>query len=222
MRGVDGREIFMDDEDRWNGIFGLYEFNTTEQISIRRQREKRAKFKQKLKSRQVPSFAGLSLEQVDNRIRLVDVLAFVFMPNHLHLLLRQLMPAGISNFLKKFGTGRAMHFNAKYERKGTLFQGRFNASHIDGDEYLKTVFVYIHTNPASLIEPGWKEKGIVNMEKVKKFLEEYRWSSYPDYLGKKNFPSITERDFITKSFGGPAEIKNFVDAWISYKNKLIH
>ena len=148
-------------------------------------------------------------------------MAFAFMPNHIHLLLRQLIPNGISTFIHKFGTGRVMHFNARHERKGTLFQGRFGAEIIDSDEYLRTVFVYIHTNPISLIEPGWKDKGIVSAEKVKNFLEEYRWSSYSDYLGKNNLPSITERDFTLKSFGGSGKIKEFVDAWIDHKNIFI-
>lgn len=220
-RGVDGRQIFVDDEDRWNGVFGLYEFNTLGAVSIRRQREKRIKFKKELKSRKGPSFAGP--EQVDKRIRLVDILAFVFMPNHIHLLLKQLTPEGISTFIKKFGTGRAMHFNAKYQRKGTLFQGRFQAAHISGNEYLKTAFVYIHTNPISLVEPRWKERGIKNPRAAIKFLEEYRWSSYLDYIGKKNFPSITERDFGLRVFAeekddymrkGIETIKQFTESWI--------
>jgi hypothetical protein len=64
MRGVDGRPIFIDEEDCWNGIFGLYEFNTIEQVSIRRQRERREKFKQELKARKGPSFAGLINEML--------------------------------------------------------------------------------------------------------------------------------------------------------------
>jgi putative transposase len=218
MRGVDGRQIFSDDEDRWHGIFGLYEFNTTEAISIRRQREKRKKLKRELKSLQGPSLA--ELEQVDKRTRLVDVLAFVFMPNHIHLLLKQLIPDGISTFVKKFGTDRAMHFNAKYKRIGTLFQGRFDARHIGVDDYLKTAFVYIHTNPISLIEPGWKEKGINNLAGAKEFLETYRWSSYLDYLGKKNFPSVTQRDFMLTMMGGPDGACQFVNYWLDCKHGL--
>jgi putative transposase len=218
MRGVDGRQIFMDDEDRWYGIFGLYEFNTTEAIVIRRQREKREKFKKELKSRKGP--ASADLEQPDKRTRLVDVLAFTFMSNHIHLLLKQLVPGGITAFIQKFGTGRAMHFNKRHKRKGTLFQSRFDARLINNDEYLKTVFVYIHTNPISLIEPGWKEKGIVDLAKAKEFLETYRWSSYPDYLGKKNFPSITERDFVLEVMGGFDGVRLFVDYWLDYKHYL--
>lgn len=137
------------------------------------------------------------------------------MPNHIHLLLRQLRDGGIKDFMLKFGTGYAMYFNTRYERKGALFQGRFSARNISGDEYLKNVFVYLHVNPLSIIEPRWKEKGIKNPGAAIKFLEEYRWSSYPDYLDKKNFPSITDRDFMLKVFDGHDNIKKFVEAWIT-------
>jgi len=222
IRGVDGRLIFMDEDDHWRGIFSLYEFNTTECVTIRRQREKRKKFKAMLKVRRFPTPAELeSKMQEDLRDPLVEILAVVFMPNHIHLLLRQLKPNGISVFMQKLGSGYTNYFNSKHQRKGHLFQGAFQASRISGDEYLKIVFVYIHTNPISIIEPGWKEKGIKNPAAVTKFLEEYRWASYPDYLGKKNFPSITKRDFMTKVFGGQEKIKEFVDAWINYKHDIM-
>lgn len=225
-RGVDGREIFAGDEDRWRGIFSLYEFNNTETVTIRRQRQKRKLLKESLKSGR--SLAPAELAQIENQIKedkrdkLVEILSFVFLPNHIHLLLRQVKPSGISVFMQKFGSGYTNFFNAKYKRRGHLFQGKFNASHIGGDEYLKTVFVYIHTNPIAIIDPGWKEKGIKDPAAAIKFLEEYRWSSYPDYIGKKNFPSVTERDLFKKLFGSKQEMKEFVDAWVIHKYNLQH
>jgi putative transposase len=142
------------------------------------------------------------------------------MPNHIHLLVRQLKDGGITQFMRKFGTGYATYFNKKYNRKGHLFQGRFRAVHIKDNEQLKTVFVYIHANPISLIEPKWKEKGIKNSQKVIKFLENYKWSSYSDYLGKKNFPSLTQRNFLLKVMGGGEGCREFVKGWIEYKKEL--
>ena len=71
-----------------------------------------------------------------------------------------------------------------------------------------------------MIEPKWKEIGIKNPEKVIKFLEDYKWSSYPDYIGKKNFPSVTQRDFVLKIMGGKKGCKDFVEAWIKYKGEI--
>jgi putative transposase len=208
VRGVGDSEIFRDDGDYYRAIFSLYEFNTTEPIEIREQRRKR---------KLVKDAGGQSS---GTRDLLVAVLAFCFMPNHIHLLMRQLKDGGITQFMRKFGTGYAAYFNKKYNRKGHLFQGRFRAVHIKDDEQLKTVFVYIHANPISLIEPRWKEKGIKNSQKVIKFLENYKWSSYSDYLGKKNFPSVTKRDFLLKVMGGSEGCREFVEGWIKYKKEL--
>ena len=209
LRGVGDSLVFKDTDDYYRGIFSLYEFNTTVPIEIRRQREKR-----KLAKARGEQFSA------DNRDWLVEILAFYFMPNHIHLLLKQIKDEGITQFMRKFGAGYATYFNKKYNRKGHLFQSRFRAVHIKTTEQLKTVFVYIHTNGISLIEPNWKEVGIKNPENVIKFLESYKWSSYPDYLGKKNFPSLTKRDFLLKVMGGEKGCKNFVEAWIKYKKRI--
>jgi len=142
------------------------------------------------------------------------------MPNHLHLLLKQTKDNGISKFMQKVGTGYANYFNKKYNRMGHLFQGRFRAVHIKDDEQLKNIFVYVHANPISLIEPNWKEKGIRNPEKAIKFLETYKWSSYLDYIGKKNFPSVSRRKFISEVMGGSDDCKESVNDWIKYKNQI--
>ncbi|MBZ9569605.1 hypothetical protein KJA16_01640 [Patescibacteria group bacterium] len=85
---------------------------------------------------------------------------------------------------------------------------------------MKTVFVYVHTNPVSLIELKWKEIGIKDPERVIKFLEDYKWSSYSDYIGEKNFPSLTDREFILRIMGGEAGCREFVENWIKYKGEI--
>jgi len=208
-RGVGDSLIFKNKDDYYRGIFSLYEFNTTEPIEIRKQREKR----------KVSKDSG-GLTSADTRDLLVEILAFCFMPNHIHLLIRQLKENSITQFMRKFGTGYAGYFNKKYNRKGHLFQGKFQAVHVQDDEQLKTVFVYIHANGISLIEPGWKENGIGNPKKVIKFLENYKWSSYPDYIGRKNFPSITNREFLLKVMGGEKGCKEFIGNWVKYKVEI--
>jgi len=209
IRGVGDSLIFKDTNDYYRGIFSLYEFNTSEPVEI-------------IKKRRAKSFRKDRGELFsDTREPLVDILAFCFVPNHIHLLLRQINDNGISQFMRKFGAGYAGYFNKKYNRKGHLFQGRFQAIHILDNEQLRTIFVYIHTNPLSLIEPNWKKEGIKNFEKAIKFLEEeYRWSSYFDYIGKKNFPSVTNRKFMLKIMDGEESCRNFVKDWIKYKKAL--
>jgi len=123
--------------------------------------------------------------------------------------------------MRKIGAGYGIFYNKKYERNGHVFQGRYRAVHIKNNEQLMTVFVYIHTNPVSIIVPFWKEKGIDNIKEVKKFLEEkYRWSSYLDYLRNKNFPSLSSRNFLTEVMGGIEGCQKFVEDWLIFKKEL--
>ena len=215
LRGIDDNLIFRDINDYYRGIFSIYEFNNAKSVEILKRRREIQIIKKKLKKNGGPS-SSIS----DERDRLVEVLAFCFMPNHVHLLIKQLKDGGLTKFMSKVGTGYGRYFNKKYNRKGYVFQNRFSAIHIRDDEQLKTVFVYIHTNPTALIEPKWKEKGIKSPPKVIKFLGDYKWSSYPDYILKKNFPSVTERNFIWRIMKGERGCKKFVEYWVKYKGEI--
>jgi len=208
-RGVEKRPIFSNESDYYRAIFSLFEFNDKKHVIMRDRRRDRLYHKK------------IGQEQFSaTREMLVEILTFCFIPNHIHLLLRQLKDNGISRFMGKFGAGYATYFNKKYERVGHLFQGRFRAVHIKTNEQLQNVFVYIHTNPAELIDRGWREGGIKNPEEVIKFLENYKWSSYLDYIGKKNFPSVTQREFLVRVMGDKDNCKNFVNHWVKYKGKI--
>lgn len=220
-RTVGDTTVFDDEKDFYRGIFSIYEFNTLKPVTIREKRRIRRQFKKKNNYRRPTSviYAGSSEEWIDERDRLVDVLAFSFMPNHLHLILKQLKDNGITEFMKKVNGGYAKYFNEKYERMGHLFN-KFRAVHIKDDDQFRKIFVYVHTNLISLIEPGWKEKGIKNPDKVIKFLENNKRHSYMDYLGKKAFSSVTQRDFLLELMDGIKGCKSGVDDWIKHKNDL--
>ena len=213
LRALDNNLIFKNKDDYYRGIFSIYEFNNAKPITIQARRKARINFKKKTDKK------PLSI-QIDGRDKLVEILSFTFMPNHPHLLLRQIKNNGISKFMMKIGAGYGGYFNRKYHRKGHVFQNRFLSVHIKDEKQLKVVFAYINVNPLSLIEPNWKEKGIKNLKKISQFLENYKWSSYGDYIGKKNFPSVTDREFILRIMGGEKGCKELVENWIKHKTKL--
>ena len=217
IRALDDNLIFKDVNDYYRGIFSIYEFNNLKpvNISIRRRDRKIEKKKEKLIELGAQSFF------IDERKKMVEILAFCFMPNHIHLLIKQIEDGGISKFMQKVGGGYGRYFNDKYHRKGHVFQDTFKSVYIEDDKQLMTVFNYIHVNPLSLIEPGWKEKGIENLEKDIEFLENYKWSSYQDYIGKKNFSSVTERNFLLELWGGADKCRNAIQNWLEYKKDLI-
>ena len=220
LRGIDDNKLFKDTNDYYRGIFSIYEFNTINPVEIIRRRRDRIRLKIRLKKLQKVVGDPTSDQLSDSRNKLVEILAFCLMPNHVHLLVRQLKDDGIVKFMKKFGGGYARYFNLKHSRKGYVFQNRFLAVFIKTDEQLKIVFAYIHANPVSLVEPKWKEKGIRNFKRVIQFIKEYKWSSFSDYLGKKNFPSVTDREFMLETIGGEKACDEFVEDYIKYKGKV--
>lgn len=194
-RGVEKRDIFMEENDYLRFIHDLYEFNDTSPANPNNRR----------------IVGGTTSNNNKERDQLVEIICFCLMPNHFHLILRQLKEDGITQFMKKLGTGYAMYFNKKYERVGSLFQGRFKSILVGSDEYLVHLSRYIHLNPVGLVDQHWSKQGIESWPKVKKFLQNYRYSSYLDYIQIRNFPSVTSRDFLLSYFKAPEDYQNFVE-----------
>lgn len=202
-RGTDKRKIFFNKSDYFRFLHNLYEFNN-EKPAIQFSRS----------SQDVRGSAS-NIGKGGSQKKLVNIICFCLMPNHFHLILEQLTDDGISRFMHKLGTGYAMSFNIKYKRSGVLFQGKFKAVHIKNEEYLIHLSRYIHLNPVELKEKKWKELGIKNWKLINEFLENYRYSSYLDYIGKRNFPSIINNDLILKIFDNSEDnYKKFVQEWL--------
>jgi putative transposase len=140
-RGVEQRNIFLDDKDYLRFIHDLYEFNDeapAENIYY--------------KSISLESYE-VKPRKIRERKSIVEILAFCLMPNHYHLLLKQKKDNGISKFMQKLGTGYTMSFNKKYKRKGTLFQNTYKAILIDKQNHFYNLPYYIHLNPLDLKFP---------------------------------------------------------------------
>lgn len=210
-RGVEKRKVFLDNQDRFRFIHDLYEFNDEGPVININYRFQRNRSK----------YMEVELPYIRKKRKLlVDIFVWCLMPNHYHLLLRQKIDKGIVLFMQKLGGGYTNYFNLKYKRVGSLFQGRFKAIVVENDNYLTHLSRYIHLNPVELIEPNWKIKGIKNWSKSKNFLEKYRYSSYLDYIGRKNFPSLTQRDFINEYFKNSKEYKKFMQDYISVDDNI--
>jgi len=216
LRGVDGKTIFNDEQDYYRAIHDIFEFND-EALTVWQHRHSLINKDNKSTDKLDKSDIVKIEKEKKPRKLLVEVLAFCLMPNHIHLLLRQVKDRGITKFMGKFGTGYAVYFNNKNQRSGHLFQGRFKAILIKTNSQLQKIFVYIHTNPASLVDSQWKKGGIKDPNKIIDQIENYKWGSYSDYLGKKNFPSLTQRDFLNQVMT-KEEWQKFVNQWVEFKD----
>ena len=128
---------------------------------------------------------------------LVAIGGYCLMPNHIHLLLREIVDGGISKFMHKVGTGYTMYFNILHQRVGNLFVKPFRSKHIGDDTYLQHASSYLHLNPAELFEAGWKHGVVTNMHALETRIREYRYSSLPDFYGSDRPESaILDQEFI--------------------------
>lgn len=204
-RGVEKRVIFPQTADYFRMVRDLYELNNKHDVLSLYRRAEYNPIVQLEKNR-------------GNREALVEILAWVLMPNHDHLLLRQIAENGIVKFMHKLGTGYTNYFNTKNERVGPLFQGSFKAIHVDTDDYLRNLVGYIHTNPAALADQLVRSSTPSTMG----FLRGYRWSSFQDYLGIGNFPEIISPEFLLEIMGGKEGVLASAEDWLAYRDEKIN
>ena len=197
-RGVDKRKIFLDDRDRYRFIHDLYEFNDEALVTTGSYYFNRSLVIARRKQRQM----------------LVDIHAFCLMPNHYHLLLSPKIENGIPRFMKKLNMGYARYFNERYNRSGALFEGRYKSVVVTDEAHFLHLPNYIHFNPLDLISSGWRDNKIGNHKRELEFLRNYRWSSYQDYIGIKNFSSVISRSFLEEVFGGSRKYNDSTTQWL--------
>ena len=73
--------------------------------------------------------------------------AYVLMTNHVHLLVTPMQPKGLALLMQSLGRRYVRHVNDRYRRTGTLWEGRYKACLVDGDDYLLRCYRYIELNP---------------------------------------------------------------------------
>lgn len=195
-RGVEKRNVFLDNDDRKRFLYGMYAFNDT------------------LPCSQLYRLLEVGLPTEDGREKLVEILAFTFMPNHFHFMVKQIAENGITEFMRKLGTGYTNAFNIKYQRVGPLFQGKYKIAHVKSDRHLLYLPYYIHLNALDVIERSWRNGSLKNIKKAKNFLASYHWSSHHDYTGKNEFSDILETDFLRNIIGAPSEYQKNIWEWL--------
>lgn len=120
------------------------------------------------------------LGKMSNRFS-IQILAYVLMPNHYHLLIKT-PEANLSKALQWLGVTYTRRFNNRHNRSGHLFQGRFKSFLVENESYLVQLSCYIHRNPL--------RAGLVHR------LADYQWSSYLAYAYGKNILGWLRRDVI--------------------------
>lgn len=155
-------------------------------------------------SRAVHRFVKHRVFDIDNadiseivRRRYVELMAFCLMPNHFHLILREVEENGIARYMQRVLNGYTKYYNTKYEVSGHLFQGPYKAVHVVSNEQLLYLSAYIHRNPRELTH--WK-----NNE------QRYEWSSYQDYIRENRWDEVLSPNLILEQFRTSDEYDEFM------------
>jgi putative transposase len=132
--------------------------------------------------------------------REVELTAFCLMPNHYHLLVKEVVEGGIARYMQRIGIGYTKYFNAKYGTSGHVFEGAYRAKQIPENNYLLYLSAYIHRNPREL--KAWKGKEF-----------EYPWSSLQDLTEANRWGGLLMSDIIAGQFiASPANsYKDFIE-----------
>jgi len=127
----------------------------------------------------------------------VQVVAYCLMPNHYHLLVH-LMVDDLSAIMQRFTLSYTKAFNKRYNRRGSLFEGPFEAKLVDTTEYLVHLSRYIHLNPVAA--------GFVSQA------EQWEFSSYREYIGLRG-GSLPVPDIVLSQFADCSDYQAFVEAY---------
>lgn len=186
-RGLGKQDIFTDRRDRNHFIKALFYYTI---------QNPKPKFSVYRRTKIFP---------VDETKKIVDIVCFCLMPNHFHLLVKQLKDGGISEFMRRFIHSYTKYRNVKYSKQGPVFQGMFKAVLVESDEQLLHLSRYIHLNPL--------------VSNITKDLDLYEWSSYREYIDAKHKGSCSKKD-ILDSFKTPDKYKEFVMDQADYGTTL--
>ena len=115
----------------------------------------------------------------------IDLICYCFMPNHYHLIVISKEDDAIPKAMQRIATGYSRAINKAYQGSGHLFEGEYKNKLIPNNEYLLHLSRYIHFNPLKA--------------KLVKKLEDWTFSSYLDYIGKRK-SAFLRMDIILELF----------------------
>ena len=127
----------------------------------------------------------------------VTIVAYCLMPNHFHLLVC-LHDDLFSRHMQRLSISYTKVINERYRRVGALYQGQFQAIHVDSNDYLLHLSRYIHLNPVAA--------HIVQRP------EDWEFSSYREYAGLRR-GTLVKPSIVIGQFRANEEYSRYVEAY---------
>ena len=129
---------------------------------------------------------------------IAELLSYCLLKNHFHLLVKtneNTNNSKISQGFSNFFNAHAKAINKAYNRTGSLFNNRFKRIKIDNEDYLKSLVIYINSNP---VHHGFCEE-----------VEKYQDSSYLSLIS--NSETTLNRKEIIKLFETKDNFKQVIN-----------
>ncbi|MBU0999298.1 transposase [Patescibacteria group bacterium] len=186
-RGVGKKIILKDDRDRARFLFLILYFQTENNFPQI--------------SRIISSYVKHRVFDIKSDLttkKFVELTGFALMPNHFHLIVKEIKERGIGKYMQRVLNSYTKYFNARYGVSGHLFEGPYKAVHVESNEQLLHLSAYVHLNSRELNE--WRRKE-----------ESFPWSSYQDYVKENRWGSLLETGIIIEQFKNRKEYKSFVE-----------
>jgi putative transposase len=193
-RGNNKQTIFFNNADRNRSLLSILLFQSP--LVIKNMDRVVKEFVQNpvLHSREIDD--EMINEIISNRY--VELVCFTLMPNHFHLLIREVEEGGIAKYMHRLQISYTRYFNIKNNKTGHHFQGNYKAVHVVDNNQLLYLSTYIHRNSNEI--SSWKNKEGL-----------YPWSSLQDYVDVNRWGDILKRDIILEQFKSSKEYRKFVD-----------
>ncbi len=190
--------VIFNDSDEYERMWQLIKYYQT---------ENELKYSVFIRSKRVEKedFNNFFNSIIQNKEKIVQIIAYCLMPTHFHLILKQYKNDGISNYIRKILESYSSYFNARHKRRGPLWESKFKNVLVEKDEQLLHLTRYIHLNSVT--------------DKLVNKPEDWFFSSYREYVNKvKDNSAVCQFENILEI--NPNTYDKFVNNQIAYQREL--
>lgn len=151
-RGVNGEKIFIDERDYARFIFLITHFQSPIRIY------NTAWYTNIFIKKGSFSTKENKIKEITDK-RNISLIAFALIPNHFHILVKNLEEGILSVYMHRILTAYSKYFNAKYKKRGHVFEGPFRAIPIKNNDQLLYLSAYIGKEPKIFVKRSFKTVG---------------------------------------------------------------
>lgn len=207
LRGSRGMDIFCDKNDMWEALRAMHYLNDE---------YKSTNWKRDLVRSKVIKFERPN--GWPERKPLINICAYCFHKNHIHILVKEIQEEGLSNFMRRFPKVLTVYYNKKYGGTGSIFQGPYKQRYIESNADLRNLSLYIMAkNVMERFPAGGINGALKNFEKAWMWANKDTFSSFAEYGSKRESP-VVDKIALTGLWKKEKDFKTEVREYLVKKN----